>query len=172
MNLNDFSHKDLRYYLAYGSNLNLAQMQERCGTSKKVGKAIIKDYRLMFKGSENSNYLTIEKAKGYQVPVGVFIIQEGDEVALDRFEGFPFLYYKQDFVVELITDNGNKTIINAFAYIMHEDRKLGAPSEEYVRRVQIGYKNFGFDKKIIDEAIEFSVKEAENAGESAQFDEK
>ena len=158
MNFNDFSHKDLRYYLAYGSNLNLAQMQERCGTSKKVGKAIIKDYRLMFKGSENSNYLTIEKAKGYQVPVGVFIIQEGDEVALDRYEGFPTLYYKKDFVVDLISENGKKTTINAFAYIMHEDRILGAPSEEYIRRVREGYKNFNFDEKILDEAIVFSAK--------------
>jgi len=172
MDFNDFSHKDLRYYLAYGSNLNLAQMQERCGTSKKIGKATIKDYRLMFKGSERGYYLTIEKAKGYQVPVGVFIIQKGDEVALDRFEGFPFLYYKQDFVVELIMENGTKTTINAFAYIMHEERSFGAPSEEYVKRVQIGYKNFGFDKKLIDEAIEFSVKEAEIAVENAQFDEK
>ena len=71
---------------------------------------------------------------------------------------FPTLYYKKDFVVELISENGKKTTINAFAYIMHEDRILGAPSEEYIRRVREGYKNFNFDEKILDEAIVFSAK--------------
>ncbi len=41
---------------------------------------------------------------------------------------------------------------------MHEDRILGAPSEEYIRRVREGYKNFNFDEKILDEAIVFSAK--------------
>ena len=84
MNFNDFSHKDLRYYLAYGSNLNLAQMQERCGTSKKVGKAIIKDYRLMFKGSENSNYLTIDVYKRQAVTHALRGILAHNDSAISR----------------------------------------------------------------------------------------
>lgn len=64
-----------RYYLAYGSNLNLEQMRRRCPTAVKVGTAFIENYRLMFKGSGSGNYLTIEKENGHYVPVGVFIIQ-------------------------------------------------------------------------------------------------
>ena len=148
--------KVLRYYLAYGSNLNLAQMSHRCPTAKKAGIAIIKDYRLMFKGSVSGNYLTIERAEGYFVPAGVFIVEEPDENALDRYEGYPNFYYKKDFVVELKDDNDNKKTIEAFTYIMHEERALGAPSDEYVQRVLEGYEEFGFDARLLEEAVEYS----------------
>ena len=41
-----------KYYLAYGSNLNVRQMALRCPTAKPVGTAVIKDYELLFKGSK------------------------------------------------------------------------------------------------------------------------
>lgn len=153
----EIEEKKLRYYLAYGSNLNLEQMSHRCSTAKKVGIAIINNYRLMFKGSASGNYLTIEMAEGYFVPVGVFAIEESDESALDVYEGYPSFYYKKDFRVELRDDNDNKNIIDAFAYIMHEERVLGAPSDEYVQKVLAGYEAFGFDERLLEEAVEYST---------------
>ncbi len=38
-----------RYYLAYGPNLNLAQMEYRCPTAKKAGTYLLKDYELEFR---------------------------------------------------------------------------------------------------------------------------
>ena len=61
-----------RFYLAYGSNLNIPQMQRRCPTAKIVGTAEIKDYELLFKGSKTGSYLTIEPKKGATVPVAVW----------------------------------------------------------------------------------------------------
>ena len=62
-----------KYYLAYGSNLNLQQMKYRCPTAKPIGKINLEDYRLMYKGSEdNYEYLTIEKSKGSELPLGLF----------------------------------------------------------------------------------------------------
>lgn len=43
-----------KYYLAYGSNLNIRQMALRCPTAKPVGTAVIEDYELLFKGSKPS----------------------------------------------------------------------------------------------------------------------
>ena len=37
-------------YIAYGSNLNLKQMAMRCPTAKVVGRAMLKDYQLTFRG--------------------------------------------------------------------------------------------------------------------------
>ena len=48
-----------RYYIAYGSNLNVRQMMMRCPTARLIGTSVIKDYRLMFKGSQTGSYLTI-----------------------------------------------------------------------------------------------------------------
>ena len=41
-----------RYYIAYGSNLNVRQMKFRCPTAKIVGTAVIGDYELLYKGSK------------------------------------------------------------------------------------------------------------------------
>ena len=48
-----------RYYLAYGSNLNKAQMQKRCPGAKPIGKGLLEGYELFFKGSKTGYYLTI-----------------------------------------------------------------------------------------------------------------
>ena len=52
-----------KYYLAYGSNLNVHQMKYRCPTARIVGTAVIRDYELLYKGSKTGSYLTIEKKK-------------------------------------------------------------------------------------------------------------
>ena len=64
------NHK--KYYLAYGSNLNIVQMKHRCPDAKPVGTAVIRDYELLFKGSKTGAYLTIEPQKSAYVPVGVW----------------------------------------------------------------------------------------------------
>ena len=76
-----------RYYLAYGSNLNIPQMRHRCPTAKVIGTAEIKDYELLFKGSKTGYYLTIESQKGAKVPVAVWEVKQGDEANLDVYEG-------------------------------------------------------------------------------------
>ena len=42
-----------RYYIAYGSNLNIDQMSYRCPGAKVVGTSEIPDFQLLFKGSKS-----------------------------------------------------------------------------------------------------------------------
>lgn len=153
-----------KYYLAYGSNLNVIQMQHRCPTARVVGTAEIKDYELLFKGSMTGSYLTIEKAKGKTVPVAVWEVKKQDELALDRYEGYPNFYYKKEMEIEytgIVTHR--KRTVKAFVYIMHEDRPLGIPSQYYVETCLTGYKTFGFDTKNLYNAIyESKVRKNEN----------
>ena len=144
-----------RYYLAYGSNLNLAQMMDRCPDASKVGTAKMEDYRLLFKGHDGNCHLTIEPAKGESVSVGVFKISERDETSLDSYEGFPLYYYKKDF--EVVLDDGQR--IEAFAYIMTDDEQNqpGFPSRAYYERVKEGYADFGFNPDFVKAALEVSV---------------
>ena len=146
-----------KYYIAYGSNLNIPQMRRRCRDAKIVGTAIIKDYRLMFKGSQSGSYLTIEKAEGYVVPVGVWSVSEDDEKCLDRYEGYPDFYYKAEMDLDI---KGYRTgriyHRKCFIYIMHEDRLLGVPSEHYCLVCKDGYVSFGFDLDYLLEAYEYS----------------
>ena len=50
-----------RRYIAYGSNLNRAQMALRCSDAKVVGTGEIKDYELLFRGNRGGSYGGAEK---------------------------------------------------------------------------------------------------------------
>lgn len=149
-----------RYYLAYGSNLNMEQMHYRCPGAVPLGTAELEGYRLLFKGSKTGSYLTIEKAEGYRVPVGVWSVTAEDEERLDHYEGFPHFYHKADMDITyrgLLSKKAHK--VNAFVYIMHEDRPFGIPSYLYVNTCRQGYADFGFDEEPLAQAYAFSKKE-------------
>ena len=85
-----------KFYLAYGSNLNVKQMQFRCPDARIVGTAEIPNYQLLFKGSKTGSYLTIEPKQGCIVPAAVWSVSERDELALDRYEGIPISTTKRN----------------------------------------------------------------------------
>ena len=150
-----------RYYLAYGSNLNVEQMKYRCPGASVVGTSVIEDYELLFKGSKTGSYLTIERKVGSVVPVAVWAVTRRDEAALDRYEGYPAFYYKKD--VRVVLDGaipGFTAGLDAFVYIMHEDRQLGIPSDYYVQTCLEGYDAFGFSHKYLFDALDRSRKES------------
>lgn len=142
----------MKYYLAYGSNLNISQMKMRCPTAVPIGTAIIPDYQLLYKGSHTGAYLTIEPKKGGKVPVAVWKVTEEDERHLDRYEGFPNFYYKKGFKLPVTLLDGKSKTLSTFVYIMHEDRLLSIPSIFYIKTCLQGYKDFGFDRIYLDEA--------------------
>ncbi len=143
-----------RYYLAYGSNLNVRQMKARCPGAKPVGTSEIPGYELLFKGSKTGSYLTIEKKKGSFVPVTVWSVTQRDERNLDIYEGYPNFYYKKEIEVKL---NSNRKI-KSFVYIMHENRQIGIPTKGYIDTCLEGYENFGFDYEPLIKAYEKSVE--------------
>ena len=149
-----------RYYIAYGSNLNISQMRMRCPGARIIGTSVIEDYQLLFKGSKTGSYLTIEPMKGADVPVVIWEVTETDEKALDRYEGYPNFYYKKEMNLD-ITGIKTKKVRRryAFVYIMHEERELGIPSGFYVKTCLDGYRAFGFDEKYLFDAIRISRRD-------------
>lgn len=148
-----------RYYIAYGSNLNLRQMKMRCPGARVVGTSVIEDYELLFKGSKTGSYLTIEKKEGASVPVAVWSVTDEDERALDRYEGFPAFYYKTEMVLPVTgIQSGKVRRRRVFVYIMHEERSLGLPSAHYVAVCRDGYDAFGFGQRYLTDAIQRSME--------------
>lgn len=145
-----------KYYLAYGSNLNLALMKKRCSFAEAIGCTILNDCKLAFKGSaDDYSYLTIEKEEGSYVPLGVYKINILDEFKLDRYEGYPNLYRKEFIEIEL----GHKKV-KALIYIMNDGFDKKIPSNQYLDICYQGYRDFSFDQKILDKALE-DVKDKE-----------
>lgn len=152
-----------RYYIAYGSNLNVRQMRMRCPRAMILGTAELKGWELLFKGSKTGSYLTIEKKKGGSVPVAIWEVTPRDEAALDRYEGFPNFYYKKEIRLRYRgIRTGLRRSVTAFAYIMHEERPVGVPSTFYVRTCLDGYDSFGFDRNVLLDAYDRSVEVCEN----------
>ena len=151
-----------RYYIAYGSNLNIEQMRFRCPDARVIGTANLDGWELLFKGSKTGSYLTVEPKTGSAVPVAVWEVSEADEQNLDRYEGFPAFYYKKEMN---LTIKGIKTgrlrKRRVFVYIMHEDRPIGKPSHYYLATCIDGYKSFGFDLNVLAEAYEKSKEAAQ-----------
>ena len=56
-----------KYYIAYGSNLSVEQMAQRCPDARIVGQAVLEDWELAFHGCA-----TILPNKGKNTPVLVW----------------------------------------------------------------------------------------------------
>ena len=71
-NKNKEGRKIVKYYIAYGSNMDLDQMSYRVRDSIFIGTGYIEGYRLEFK----SKYASIEEEENSSVPVVIFGISE------------------------------------------------------------------------------------------------
>ncbi len=141
-----------RIYIAYGSNMNIEQMKKRCPNSRRLGVSQIEGYALEFHGCKGA-VATIVLREDSRVPVVIWEISERDELNLDRYEGFPRLYFKKDFQIFL-----GKHKVNAFAYIMSGGYDVGIPSEYYFNTILEGYTDNGIDTKPLFSAL-FTAKE-------------
>jgi gamma-glutamylcyclotransferase (GGCT)/AIG2-like uncharacterized protein YtfP len=147
-----------KLYIAYGSNLNIVQMANRCPTAKVVGASVMKDWRLLFRGAHAGAVATVEPFKGGSVPVLVWELTPTDELALDRYEGWPFLYRKETVRIKL----DGKTV-KAMVYVMNEGKPLGQPSCYYYSTILDGYKEAGFNLDILRRATTDSTEPEDTA---------
>ena len=113
-------------YFAYGSNMNIAQMNQRCPTNlDKVGSARLDDYEF---GFDSRGYANIRSKQGEYVWGFVWKIDELCVSSLDRYEGYPNVYNRKNVVV--IDKNGKN--LNAFVYIQSDDEFGGIPQKDYL----------------------------------------
>ena len=141
-----------RYYIAYGSNLSVEQMAHRCPDAKVAGMAALEGWKLVFR-----MHATIEPAEGRVVPVLIWEISERDERNLDRYEGYPSYYYKQDMDITMTDFDGkNPQEIIALVYLMAEGHEIRMPYRGYLDTLAEGYRRFGFNPY----QLELAAKEA------------
>lgn len=133
-----------KLYVAYGSNLNTGQMAYRCPWASVYGTGYIDGYELLFR-----RVATIEKKEGARVPVGVWRIFPEDEIALDRYEGYPRLYRKETITVDM-----GKEKVKAMVYIMNEDQgRYALPNKSYYETIFVGYETIGLDTRYLKNAL-------------------
>ena len=118
--------KNKKYYIAYGSNLSVEQMADRCPDAKIAGQAVLAGWELLFRGCA-----TIAPNPKKNTPVLVWEISERDEENLDLYEGYPNYYRKEDLNIELLREGAEPEMVTAMVYIMENDFGHRAPSRYY-----------------------------------------
>lgn len=138
----------MKLYVAYGSNLNIAQMAQRCPTAEIYGTGLLRNWELIYRGSHTGAYATIRRRKNSDVPVVVWNIKDSDERMLDIYEGYPAFYFKQNVIVELPQSRKK-----AMVYIMNTQRLPGTPSSRYVQIVKQGYVDNNLDLHYLQDSL-------------------
>lgn len=130
-------------YFAYGSNMNSAQMAQRCPDAHIVGWGFLPKHALVFAGhSQRWGAATadIRPKLGTRVLGILYSISKSDLAALDRAEGYPYVYDRKNVVVHAEGGLGN---VKALTYFMSERRPLGAPASAYVEPIRAVYRALG-----------------------------
>lgn len=116
-------------------------MLERCPDSQSKCKATLPDYELVFAGYSKrwkGGVATIRPCKGMEVKGAIYEISDKDLNRLDRYEGHPIVYNR--IKVKVTTEYGES--VEAVTYIMREPFEETQPSEEYLKTIQQGYKDW------------------------------
>ena len=106
----------------------------------------LQGYELEFRG-----VATIVPNEKSEVPVLIWEIDGRDEHSLDRYEGFPNLYRKELFDINV---NGEKK--ECMAYLMNRGQ-ISPPTSYYYNVIKQGYEANGMDTSYLRAALERSV---------------
>lgn len=76
-------------------------------------------------------------------------ISASDEKNLDRYEGFPYLYRKEN--IDVLMSDGST--VTGMVYLMNHGQPT-YPSDYYYNVIASGYRSFGFDTDFLDAAVD------------------
>ncbi len=117
-------------YAAYGSNLDPAQMLQRCPHSPAAGTGWLEGWRLTF-GAEDLGWegalATVVESAGDRVFVGLYDITDADARDLDAWEGADTGLYRK-VRVRVVTLEGDRL---AWVYVL-DGYEGGLPSARYL----------------------------------------
>ena len=128
-------------YFAYGSNLCVKQMAQRCPDAGDPRPAVLSDHDWLI---NQRGVATVEPVAGNQVHGVLWQISDGDLATLDSAEGVPVRYRRDKLTVH--TDDGPRP---AWVYIDHRVTP-GPPRPGYLPTIINGAEHHGLPQRWID----------------------
>ena len=140
-------------YFAYGSNINLGQMEYRCPDASVVGPVVLEGWELLFR---RGGFATIAPKEGETVHGLLWSLTRSCERSLDRYEGYPRFYDKK---MVTVRDSEGRSL-SVMAYIMDDRfREPMLPTESYYNGILEGYQQNGLPVYALKKAWEHAVQE-------------
>ena len=131
-------------YFAYGANLDLRGMELRCPGYKPISRAVLKNYRLVFRGVAD-----ITPDLHYKVDGALYELTHEHLRVLDRFEGYPHLYKRK--LLPVTTEQGEE--VKAIVYIMVARKTFAAPYRGYLNVILSGCRQWQLPKEHLNYII-------------------
>lgn len=128
-----------KLYFAYGANMSLDSMGQRCPQAEPVGPAYLNNWQLVL-----TDHATVMPAPGERVPGALWRITNECERNLDVFEGWPTYYRK-----ETVKIRGNEVMI----YVMNDPDPYGHPSDYYVELLRDGYRDWDLPHDALNKSL-------------------
>lgn len=149
------------YYFAYGSNMDLEQMLDRCPSARPLGAARLEGHRLEFAGHSSSwggAVATIRPCDGAEVWGVAYSLEGTDLDALDRFEGAPVVYHRAPLTVGVHAASGARYYRRAVLYKHRDPAPRSAPARAYIDTLLRGAARWGIDPCLIHAAKERAMQ--------------
>ncbi|HME45025.1 MAG TPA: gamma-glutamylcyclotransferase family protein [Syntrophorhabdales bacterium] len=131
-------------YFAYGSNMDLLQMGDRCPGAVTVSRAELPSYRFII---NTGGVATVVPDPPSTVQGLLWKISKKDERSLSRYEGVKHGIYKKAFV-RVRLPNGTTT--RALIYVA-ADSHQGTARPGYLEKVVSGAEGCGLPESYIDQ---------------------
>ena len=128
-------------YFAYGSNLSHGQMRLRCPAAVPVGPARLIGYRLVFASKSDrwgGAVADVRPEDEWYVQGGLYRMTGKDLKLLDKFEGYPDFYIREE--KRILLPSGEFEI--ALMYRMADAHVIGRPSRAYLETIIRGFNDF------------------------------
>ncbi|PIP73132.1 MAG: hypothetical protein COW88_02890 [Candidatus Lloydbacteria bacterium CG22_combo_CG10-13_8_21_14_all_47_15] len=139
-------------YFAYGSNMNHAQMVERCPGAKFLFCARLGEYKFQYDGHSKKRGGPVANIKHSQedyVCGGIFQVNDAHRAALDCWEGHPNSYSRTN----ITASDLNGDLYETFTYLRLDEKEVGTPAKEYRDIVLQGAHDCGLSDEYIQKYI-------------------
>jgi 5-oxoprolinase (ATP-hydrolysing) len=137
----------MKYYFAYGSNMDASQMARRCPDSKLVGPAFLNDYRVgftIFSPRRQCGCADVVYSAGSVAPGLLYEVSDVDIESLDRYENVTESIYRR-IEVRVATQDG--TSVPCYTYeVVHKSPGL-SPSKDYIGIMRRAAEQFSFPQE-------------------------
>ena len=134
-------------YFAYGLNLEEHSMVDNYPSARFYKFAMIKGFKLIFSNKgEGHGFCSIDKGKMNDFIEGVLYTVDHWELP-EPFDGCSLS------IMDVMCDNGE--FVTAHVYYTN-NKNLVAPEEDYLLRVHKKYRDYGFNAKAIEDALDES----------------
>lgn len=144
-------------YFAYGSNMSLDAMRQRCPGSKFICVGCLEGYRLDFTRDSagwKGGVADIVSKEGSEVWGLVYEITDRDLEALDQYEGYRYAYDRRK--IDVKTEAG--VMRDLWVYSVRHKESFVAPASDYLGLIKKAAAEFDFPLSYRESLESFPVR--------------